>query len=295
MRTPSEIFKNLSAYDHFLVYLLILSLLKITNVIIVDSQTAGFQFIKLGLVLFVISSLLFLAFKYGLDRRKKYQHAVISTFIILLILSHADLNPVRGVLLILLLYISKFLIKYKKQNVFNPVVFAIGFTTIFALFIPALGIPPLDWSGIDIRFSILGTAFPLSLIFITLSLIFNVGRIRKHPLAFSFIASSLLLGLIINSYDGSYMSFIISTAFIGSAIIVEPKTSPAKTKEQIIYGISMALLIMGLPLLNVPNAPIIGLLLGNAFYFLYKNIKQGKSNLVGKGKKDTLNPQSQST
>jgi len=292
MNKPSEIFKNLSAYDHFLVYLFILSLLKITNVIIVDGQAAGFHFIKLVIVLFAISSLLFLAFKYGLDRRKKYQHAVISTFIILLILSHADLNPVRGVLLMLLLYISKFLIKYKKQNIFNPVVFAIGFTTIFSLFIPALGIPPLDWSGIDIRFSILGTAFPLSLIFITLSLIFNVGRIRKHPLAISFIASSLLLGLIINSYDGNYLSFIISTAFIGSAIIVEPKTSPAKTKEQIIYGISMSLMIMGLPLLNVPNAPIIGLLLGNAFYFLYKNIKQGKSNLVGNGKKDTPYPQS---
>lgn len=283
MKKPTEILKNLNAYDHFLVYLFILSLLKISNVIIVDSQEAGFQFIKLGVALFAISSLIFLAFKYGLDRRKKYQHAVISTFIILLVLSHADLNPVRGVLVILLLYISKFLIKFKKQNIFNPIVFAIGLTTLFSFFIPALGIPPLDWSGIDIRFSIFGTAFPLSLIFITLSLIFNVGRIRKHPLAISFIASSLLLGIIINSYDGNNLSFIISTAFIGSAIIVEPKTSPAKTKEQIIYGISMALLIMGLSFLNVPNFAIIGLLIGNAFYFFYKNIKQGKPDHVGNG------------
>jgi hypothetical protein len=269
MKKP-EIFKNLTAYDHFLVYLIILSLLKITNVFIEDSQEAGFHFIKLGVALFAISSVIFIAFKYGLDRRKKYQHAVISTFIILLILSHADLNPVRGVLVMLLLYISKFLIKYKKQNIFNPVVFAIGITTLLALFIPGMDLPPLDWSGIDIRFSIFGTAFPLSLIFITLSLIFNVGRIRKHPLALSFIASSLLLGFIINSYDGNYLSFIISAAFIGSAIIVEPKTSPVKTREQIIYGISMALLIMGLSLLKVPNVPIIGLLIGNALYFLYK-------------------------
>ena len=251
-------------------YLIILSILKITNVFVVDGQEAGFHFIKLGVALFAISSVIFIAFKYGLDRRKKYQHAVISTFIILLILSHADLNPVRGVLVMLLLYISKFLIKYKKQNIFNPIIFAVGLTTLLALFIPGLDTPPLDWSGIDIRFSIFGAAFPLSLIFITLSLIFNVDRVRKHPLALSFIASSLLLGFIIHSYDGSYLSFIISTAFIGSAIIVEPKTSPAKTREQIIYGISMALLIMGLSLLNVPNVPIIGLLIGNAFYFLYK-------------------------
>ena len=223
MKKPAEIFKNLNAYDHFLVYLIILSILKITNVFAVDGQEAGFHFIKLGVALFAISSVIFLAFKYGMDRRKKYQHAVISTFIILLILSHADLNPLRGVLVMLLLYISKFLIKYKKQNIFNPVVFAIGITTLLALFIPGLDIPPLDWSGIDIRFSIFSAAFPLSLIFITLSLIFNVGRVRKHPLALSFIASSLLLGFIMNSYDGNYLSLIISTAFIGSAIIIEPK------------------------------------------------------------------------
>ncbi len=275
MKKP-EIFKKLNAYDHFLVFLIILSVLKITNVFIDDSQEAGFHFIKLGVALFVISSVIFMAFKYGLDKRKKYQHAVISTFIILLVLSHAELNPVRGVLVILLLYISKFLIKYKKQNIFNPVVFAVGITTLLALLIPGMDIPPLDWSGIDIRFSIFGTAFPLSLIFITLSLIFNVGRLRKHPLALSFIASSLLLGFIINSYDGNYLSFIISTAFIGSAIIVEPKTSPNKIKEQIIYGISIALLTMGLSLANVPNGPIIGLMLGNAFYFLYKKSKLGQ-------------------
>ena len=283
MKNPTEIFKNLNAYDHFLVYLIILTVLKINNVFIEDGQEEGFQFIKLGIALFVISSLIFLAFKYGLDRRKKYQNAVISTFIILLVLSHAEMNPLRGILVMLLLYISKFLMKYKKQNIFNPVVFAIGLTTLFALIIPALGIPPLDWSGIDIRFLILGTAVPLSLLFITLSLIFNVGRIRKHPLALSFIAANLLLGFIFNTYDENYLSFIISTAFIGSAIIVEPKTSPVKTNEQIIYGVTIALLIMALSMLTVPNAPIIGLMLGNAFYFLYKNTQQRKPELVGTG------------
>ena len=148
MKKP-EIFKKLTAYDHFMVYLIILSVLKITNVFLEDGNKAGFHFIKLGAALFVISSVVFLAFKYGLDRRKKYQHAVISTLIILLVLSHADLNPVRGILVILLLYISKFLVKYKKQNIFNPVVFAVGITTLFALVIPSMDTPPLDWSWID--------------------------------------------------------------------------------------------------------------------------------------------------
>jgi hypothetical protein len=269
-----EIFKKLNAYDHFLVFLIILSVLKITNVFIENGTESGLHFMKLVAALFVISSVLYLAFKYGIDKRKKYLHVLISTFLILLVLSHGDPDPVRGLLVILFLFISKFLIKYKKQNIFNPLVFAIGFTTLLALFIPAIGIPPLDWSGIDIRFIIFDAAIPLSLLPIILALIFNVGRIRKHPLALSFIAMSLLLGFLINSYDSNYISYIISTTFIGAAIIVEPKTSPNKINEQLIYGIGMAFVIAAFSLVKVPNAPIMGLMLGNISYFIYKIIKQ---------------------
>ena len=278
MNKIKETFKKLNAYDHFLVYLIILSILKITDVFIDNGADAGLHFIKLSLALLVISSILFFVFKYTLDRKKKYQHALISTFIILLVLSHADLNPVRGVLVMLLLYVSKFLIKYKKQNIVNPVVFAIGFTTLLTLFIPSMDIPPLDWSGIDIRFSIFNTAFPISLIFIVLSLNFNVGRVRKHALALSFIAVSLLLGYFMDAFHSNYLSFIISTAFIGTAIIVEPKTSPINTKEQLIYGVAMALTMIGFSYLEVPNAPIMGLMLGNLLYFLYKRYKIGVLN-----------------
>ena len=86
----------------------------------------------------------------------------------------------------------------------------------------------------------------------------------------------MILGFLINANDGNYLSFIVITAFIGSAIIVEPKTSPTKTRDQIIYGISMALLILGLAFINVPNSPIIGLMLGNLLYFLYKRSKLRK-------------------
>jgi len=268
-----EIFKKLNAYDHFLVFLVILSVLKITNVFIENDTEAGLHFMKLGAALFVISSVLYLAFKYGIDKRKKYQHVLISTFLILLVLSHGDPELVRGLLVILFLFISKFLIKYKKQNIFNPIVFAIGFTTLLAFFIPAIGIPPLDWSGIDIRFIIFDTAIPLSLLPIILALIFNVGRIRKHPLALSFIATSLLLGFLINTYDSNYISYIISTTFIGAAIIVEPKTSPNKTNEQLTYGIVMAFVIATFSFVKIPNAPIMGLMLGNILYFIYKRMK----------------------
>lgn len=272
MKKFVEIFKKLNAYDHFLVFLVILSILKIASVFIDNGTEAGLHFIKLGAALFVISTVMYLAFKYGVDRKKKYLHVLISTFLILLVLSHGDPDPVRGLLVMLLLFISKFLIKYKKHNIFNPIVFAIGATTLLAMVIPVIGIPPLDWSGIDIRFVIFNTSIPLPLLPIILALIFNVGRIRKHPLALSFIATSLLLGFIFNVYQSDYLSFIISTVFIGAAIIVEPKTSPNKVNEQFIYGITMAMIIIGLSLVKIPNAPIMGLLVGNVLYFIYKRI-----------------------
>jgi len=272
MKKLSEIFKQLNAYDHFLVFLIILSILKITNIFIYSGTDAGLHFMKLGAALFVISSVLYLGFKYGVDRRKKYQHVLISTFLILLVLSHADPDPVRGLLVIVLLFISKFLVKYKNQNIFNPIVFAIGITTLLAMIIPVIGIPPLDWSGIDIRFVIFDHPIPLTLLPITLALIFNVGRIKKHPLALSFIATSFILGFLFNDFQSDYISFIISTVFIGAAIIVEPKTSPNKTNKQIIYGTSVALIIFGLACIKIPNAPIIGLMIGNILYFISKRV-----------------------
>ncbi|HIP36077.1 MAG TPA: hypothetical protein EYG85_04420 [Crocinitomix sp.] len=267
------VFKNLTTYHHFLVFLIILTVMKIANVFIVDGFEAGIHFAGLGVGLIVISSLLHLLFTKFVDKKKKYLHSLISTFLIIVMLSHADPEPVRGVLVILLLYVAKFFVKYKRQNIFNPVVFTIAIITLLALFVPFLGIPPMDFTGIDIRFPIMGHQVPLSLLPITLALVFNVKRIRKYPLAFSYIITSLVIGYFIGAYEQGIdiFSHIIITMFIGAAVIVEPKTSPNKQKEQIIYGVLMAMFISGLSMLNVPNSIVIGLLVSNIAYFVYKN------------------------
>jgi hypothetical protein len=190
------------------------------------------------------------------------------------VLSHADPDPVRGVVVILLLFVSKFFVKYKGQNVFNPVVFAIAVTTLFSFLVPSIDLPPLDWTGVDIRFPILGMEIPLPVIPLLLALTFNVARVKRHPLAVTFIMASLGLGWALQSFEGSFLSYFISILFIGAAIIVEPKTSPGKFKEQIIYGLSMAFFIVFLALLKVPNAPIIAFLIANLVYFIFKQQKK---------------------
>ncbi|MFT4662508.1 MAG: hypothetical protein ACI87N_001530 [Flavobacteriales bacterium] len=270
MKRIVKIFKSLTAYDHFLVFLIILSVLKITDVFIDDGVEGGIHFLKLGAALFVISSILFFGFKYFTKQKKKYQHALISTFLILLMLSHADPDPVRGILVMVLLYISKFFITYKKKAIFNPIVFAIGTATIVAMVVPFINIPLLDFSGIDIRFTIFGKLIPIALVPISLSLIFNVGRIRKHRLALAFIIPSLLLGFLFPDYTDNFTAYVLAITFMGVAIIVEPKTSPHIGNEQLIYGIAMAAIIFGLHVLKVPNALILGLLICNVLYFILK-------------------------
>jgi hypothetical protein len=270
----SKFLKSLTAYDYFLVFLIILSVMKITNVFVVDGKDAGLLFAGLGVGLFVITTVLYFIFSRLFDKSKTYKNVLISTFIILLVLSHADPDPVRGVVVILLLFVSKFFVKYKGQNVFNPVVFAIAVTTLFSFLVPSIDLPPLDWTGVDIRFPILGMEIPLPVIPLLLALTFHVARVKRHPLAVTFIMASLGLGWALQSFEGSFLSYFISILFIGAAIIVEPKTSPGKFKEQIIYGLSMAFFIVFLALLKVPNAPIIAFLIANLVYFIFKQQKK---------------------
>jgi hypothetical protein len=261
-------FKKLTAYDHFLVFLIILSLLKVINIFSNEGLTSVIHFLKLGIPLFVISSSLFFIFKYITKKKKKYKHALISTFLILLMLSHADPDPIRGILVIVLLYVSKFFITYQGQTIFNPVVFAIGMSTIIAWIIPIVAVPPLDFSGIDIRFSIANKLVPFALIPIILSLIFNVARIKKHPLAISYIVTSLIGGFMISAYTESPFSYVLTIAFMGVAIIVEPKTAPHKIKDQWVFGISLALITLFFQMIKVPNAVVVTLMMANILYFV---------------------------
>ncbi len=187
-------------------------------------------------------------------------------------LSHADPEPVRGIMVILLLYVAKFFVKYKNQNIFNPVVFTVGSITLLALIVPAIGISPLDFTGIDIRFPIFGLDVPLPLLPIILALTFNIARLKRHPLALSFIFMSLILGYFINAYENDIFSYLTIIIFTGTAVITEPKTSPSHPKQQVIYGITMALLIYLLTAIQVPNPIAIGLFFGNICWFIYKQL-----------------------
>lgn len=268
MTTLKRIFTSLTPYDHFLAFLIILTIMKIVNVFVVNGKDDGIEYFLLGIGLIVISTVIYLPLRFYVDNKKGYKNLMISVLIIVLILSHAEPEPIRGILIILLLFVSKFIIKYKKKNIFNPVIFSVSIVTVISFTTPSIGAPPLDWTGIDIRFPIFGQEVPLPILPIILALIFNVGRLKKHPLALSFVIVSLGIGFAFDFFRGEFISYLIAILFVAAAIIVEPKTSPTKVRKQLMYGIGIAITIGLLMLIEIPNAIVLGLFASNIVFFV---------------------------
>ena len=275
--SPKSVFEKLTAYDHLLVFMGILTLLKVISVFVYQGPDEGIHLLKLSVGLFVGFSAIFLAFKFTVDKQKTYKNALISAFILLLVLEHDKPYLIGGLMMFTLVHISKFFIKINKKNIFNPVVFGIAMVTIVSFFVPSIDTPPATFEIINFRFNIFNMEMPLAFIFILLSLIFNTRRVNRFALALSFIIPALLLGLILPMDTKQYILFALSISFTGVAIIVEPKTSPSIEKQQIFYGVTMALLIVGLYFLKVPNSIFIGIFTGNILYALYKHDKQKAS------------------
>lgn len=270
-------FEKLTAYDHLLVFMGILTLLKVVSVFVYQGTDEGIHLLKLTVGLFGGFSAIFIGFKYLFDKQKKYKNALISALILLLVLAHNEPYLIGGLVMFTLVNVAKFFIKVNRKNIFNPVVFGIAMVTVLSFIVPAIDTPPATFEILDFRYNVFNMAIPLAFVFILLSLVFNTRRVKRFPLALSFIIPALLIGLLFSMETNQYILYALSISFTGAVIIIEPKTSPSKQKQQIIYGIAMALLVVGLQFLKVPNSIFIGLFIGNIFYALYNYTRQKAS------------------
>jgi Na+-transporting NADH:ubiquinone oxidoreductase subunit NqrB len=158
---------------------------------------------------------------------------------------------------------SKFLIKSKHSNVFNPATLGL----LVALFVFSAG--DAWWAGIN--YNVLGVAVPLSLV-----LLISAYKARRLVTAVSFVAASIVLGTILsitygNSVLGSLAGAVIGlNYFFGLLMIADPKTSPHKNLEQLVYGVGVAVIVAILGLFVIVYPLLISLLIGNVSYAVYK-------------------------
>lgn len=202
--------------------------------------------------------------------------AVITGLIISLILSTAtSLSVIAASAVIAIL--SKHLLVYKKKPIFNPAAFGLLISVLFFR-------TGQSWWGA------FGDLPAWTILFLLVGGYKITGRINKYPQVFSFLGTSFLLLLLMGHFhigdevDALRPPFINATLFFGFFMLTDPPTSPAKDKEQVIFGILTA--AAGTVIYGLFGGLIylfIGLCIGNFYCFLKKRstskVSMNRSNV----------------
>lgn len=157
---------------------------------------------------------------------------------------------------------SKFMVRYKGNNIFNPAV--VGLLVALVAFgvgdnwwvtgpYPAFGVlltftPLLAICAYDARRLIVGVSFSVTMFVASLYMV-GIGNLSASALWTAFISVNYLLAFIMLS---------------------EPKTSPNKRHVQAIYGVSIAIILSIMIFYRIPYALLIALVIGNIAYSVYR-------------------------
>ncbi|WP_051348730.1 RnfABCDGE type electron transport complex subunit D [Peribacillus kribbensis] len=189
--------------------------------------------------------------------------AIITGLIISSILSSS--SPL-GVVCVtsLMAVLSKYILIYKKKHIFNPAVMGL-------LLSQLLYHSGQSWWGA------FGDLPGWTLLLLILGGYLITGRVNKFPMVFTFLGVSFVLMLLIGFYnpeaemEALRPPFINAILFFGFIMLTDPPTSPAKDKDQIIYGLLTAVVgtaVYGL--FGGLNYLFIGLILANGWNCLKK-------------------------
>lgn len=158
--------------------------------------------------------------------------AVITGLIISLILSSStSIGSIAATAAMATL--SKHLLRYKNKPIFNPAAFGLLLSVLFLQ-------TGQSWWGA------FGDLPSWTLLFIMAGGFIVTNRINKFPLVFSFLGTTFILLLIMgllnigDAVDALRPPFINATLFFGFFMLTDPPTSPAKVREQVLFGIFIA-------------------------------------------------------
>ncbi|WML49043.1 RnfABCDGE type electron transport complex subunit D [Neobacillus sp. PS3-34] len=189
--------------------------------------------------------------------------ALITGFIISLILSTTtSFGIIAATAAIAIL--SKHLLVYKKKPIFNPAAFGL------LLSVPFFHTGQSWWGAF-------GDLPAWTILFLLVGGYLVTNRVNKFPQVFAFMGTSFLLLLLMGHFnigdevDALRPPFINATLFFGFFMLTDPPTSPAKDKDQVLFGIltsAAGALIYGI--FGGLMYLFIGLCIGNLYSFLKK-------------------------
>ncbi|MDE1768542.1 MAG: RnfABCDGE type electron transport complex subunit D [Candidatus Micrarchaeota archaeon] len=227
---------------------------------IYSSYTLG-QF-PFGLILAVlVASIAEIAFtSYHLKHNLKIPFSGIITGMIIGSVAPISVQPVAIAIACILAISSKFLIKIKGSNIFNPA--ALGMLVGLGIF----SIGDEWWAASNVN--LYSIAIPLAII-----LVISAYQAKRLITAFSFIVVATLVGVILSRHINiASLGFALLSVnyFFAFLMLTEPKTSPTKNMAQALYGVGIAIIYSILAISGVSYSYFVALLFGNAAYAIYR-------------------------
>lgn len=207
-----------------------------------------------------------------MERKSSRDGTVITSLIISLILSFTtSWFVVAGTAVIAIL--SKHLLVYKKKPIFNPAAFGLFISIIIFK-------SGQSWWGA------FGDLPVWTIIFLLIGGYLITERVNKFPQVFSFLGISFVLLLFMgllnigDASDALRPPFINATLFFGFFMLTDPPTSPAKVKNQVIFGLLTGFLgtvIYGM--FGGLTYLFIGVFIGNFYSYLNKRSNASKNSI----------------
>ncbi len=201
--------------------------------------------------------------KFYLKQSAKIPFSAIITGLIIGSVAPINASILLVVLASIIAIASKFLIKAKGSNVFNPA--TLGLLIALAIF----GVGDQWWAAGS--YNLFGIAVSL-----TPLLIISAYESRRVISGISFVIISMIISLALSrSGDIASFGYILTLIFsvnylFAFVMVADPKTSPNKNSMQALFGGSIALISAALVIYGIPYALLIALLMGNISYLAYR-------------------------
>ncbi|MDB5052959.1 MAG: Na+-translocating ferredoxin:NAD+ oxidoreductase RnfD subunit [Bacilli bacterium] len=201
--------------------------------------------------------------------------AVITGLIISLILSTTSSWSIVAATSIISI-LSKHILVHRKKPIFNPAAFGLLLSILFFQ-------SEQSWWGA------FGDLPAWTLVFVLIGGYSATSRVNKFPQVFSFLGTYLAILYIMGilniggASDALRSPFINATLFFALFMLTDPPTSPAKVKDQIIFGILTA--VVGAVVYGLFGGLMylfIGLLMGNLYHLLKARSSLNASKHNGK-------------
>lgn len=245
------------------------------------------EFVLLHLVATLgFALVLYWLYSFVSSKHKNIWNTVTTALIIFLVLHFgSELIDVAYPLVATFIAITiKFFVEYKGSPVFNPAVAGLLLTAAIAAVVPGLENPFVSWWGASFgpSFSLFGLNWGLSFFIVLAWILVGLGKWKKLPILVTFLIAHWVL-VTLKGEGMNVLAYTLTDStiyFMVAAMLVEPKTSPLRSRDQMYYGLVAALGYHVFLQYQVPYAALFAIAVANLANVLLKPRRKKKRAVV---------------